>query len=119
MNDKKLTIDIVSDVVCPWCVIGYKNLRIAENILKDDLILRIDWKPYQLHPYVPEEGIERSLFLKNKFGSFSTVNRKRDSEHLEKLGREVGFVFNFKKAKKIPNTLQSHRLIELFTDVKI
>ena len=107
----KLQINIVSDIVCPWCVIGYKNLKQAELLINDEIKLDIDWQPYQLHPDIPKNGINRKTFLTKRYGQPS--NEKGASDHLKKLGAEVGFKFNFYKNKIIPNTMQAHRLLEL------
>ena len=59
---EKLKIDIVSDVVCPWCVIGFKNLQKAINQMEDRVEFEVEWKPYELHPEIPF-GIPRELIL--------------------------------------------------------
>ena len=107
----KLQINIVSDIVCPWCVIGYKNLKQAELLINNEIKLDIDWQPYQLHPDIPKNGINRKTFLTKRYGQ--PRNEKGASDHLKKLGEEVGFKFNFYKNKIIPNTMQAHRLLEL------
>tara|TARA_B110000014_G_scaffold264474_1_gene266536 strand:+ start:10145 stop:10813 length:669 start_codon:yes stop_codon:yes gene_type:complete len=114
---QKLTIDIVSDIVCPWCVVGYKNLKVAQRFLKKEITLEINWRPYQLHPEIPPEGIDKKLFFKNK-NHFNSPPRD-NSKHLIKEGLNHGFIFNFKKPKLVPNTLQSHRLIELTKDLEL
>ena len=113
MNVNKLKIHIISDLVCPWCVIGYKNLKISEKVLKNKITLEIDWKPYQLHPNIPADGIDRQIYLNNKGVSSQSKNT---AKYLKELGTKLGFTFNFKKAKRIPNTLQAHRLLELIQD---
>ena len=107
----KLQIDIVSDIICPRCVIGYKNLKQAELLINNEIKLDIDWQPYQLHPDIPENGINRKTFLTKRYGQ--SRNEKDVSDHLKKLGEKVGFKFNFYKNKIIPNTMQAHRLLEL------
>ena len=57
----KLKIDIVSDVVCPWCVIGFKNLQKAMIELQKEIEFEINWKPYELHPEIPENGYDKNL----------------------------------------------------------
>ena len=113
MNVNKLKIHIISDLVCPWCVIGYKNFKISEKILKNKITLEIDWKPYQLHPNIPANGIDKFTYLNNKGISSQSKNT---TKYLKELGTNLGFIFNFNKAKKIPNTLQAHRLLELIQD---
>ena len=64
-----LKIEIVSDVVCPWCVIGFINLKKAMEELKEELTFKITWKPYELHPEIPKEGYDKQLYMKQKFGN--------------------------------------------------
>ena len=103
-----LKIDIVSDVVCPWCVIGFKNLKKAMKTLEADLNFKISWKPYELHPEIPQNGYDKKLFMQQKFGSSS--GRSHYNE-ITRVGESVGFEFNFSKAKRIPNTFMAHRLL--------
>jgi predicted DsbA family dithiol-disulfide isomerase len=103
-----LKIDIVSDVVCPWCVIGFKNLKKAMKTLEADLNFKISWKPYELHPEIPQNGYDKKLFMQQKFGSSS--GRSHYNE-ITRIGESVGFEFNFSKAKRIPNTFMAHRLL--------
>ena len=104
-----LKIDIVSDVVCPWCVIGFRNLKKAMEELKSELDFEISWKPYELHPEIPQEGYDKKLFMLQKFGNQSgdSSNRKQ----IEEIGRSLGFDFNFSKTERIPNTFLAHRLL--------
>ncbi len=103
-----LKIDIVSDVVCPWCVIGFKNLKKAMKTLEADLNFKISWKPYELHPEIPQNGYDKKLFMQQKFGSSS--GRSHYNE-ITRIGESVGFEFNFSKAERIPNTFMAHRLL--------
>ena len=63
----KLKIDIVSDVVCPWCVIGFKNLQKAMKEKENEIDFEINWKPYELHPEIPENGYDKELYMQQKF----------------------------------------------------
>ena len=65
---EKLKIDIVSDVVCPWCVIGFRNLKKAMNDMSHRVNFEIYWKPYELHPEIPENGYDKELYMQQKFG---------------------------------------------------
>ena len=103
-----LKIDIVSDVVCPWCVIGFKNLKLAMQELQSDFNFTICWKPYELHPEIPEEGYDKKLYMLQKFGP-SAVRSPYDE--ITKVGESVGFRFNFSKTERIPNTFLAHRLL--------
>ena len=103
-----LKIDIVSDVVCPWCVIGFRNLKKAMTELKSELNFEIYWKPYELHPEIPKEGYDKKLYMQQKFGSSVS---KSPYEEITKVGQSIGFTFNFSKTKRIPNTFMAHRLL--------
>jgi predicted DsbA family dithiol-disulfide isomerase len=107
-----LIVDIVSDVVCPWCYIGKRKLETALADLQSRepglLILR-RWHPFQLNPDLPREGIARADYLVAKFGG-----RARASEIYARVlaaGAEVGIPFEFDRIDRQPNTLDAHRLI--------
>jgi predicted DsbA family dithiol-disulfide isomerase len=100
-------IDVVSDVVCPWCFVGKRRLEQA-IALAPDVPASIFWRPFQLDGTIPQGGIPREEYLNRKFG----VNRAKDMyARLEKLGEEVGIPFAFEKIKVSPNTLDAHRLL--------
>ena len=103
-----LKIDIVSDIVCPWCVIGFKNLKKAMHELQTELNFEISWKPYELHPEIPHEGYDKKLYMQQKIGSSSG---KSPYNEITKIGESVGFKFNFSKTERIPNTFMAHRLL--------
>ena len=105
----KLKIDIVSDVVCPWCVIGFKNLQKAMIELQKEIEFEINWKPYELHPEIPENGYDKKLYMQQKFGD--QVGSFSPYKQIEELGKELGFEFNFSKSERIPNTFRAHRLL--------
>ena len=103
-----LKIDIVSDIVCPWCVIGFRNLKKAMEELKTELSFEICWKPYELHPEIPQEGYDKKLYMQQKFGS---SNGRSPYNEIIKIGESIGFEFNFSKTERIPNTFMAHRLL--------
>ena len=103
-----LKIDIVSDIVCPWCVIGFRNLKKAMEELKSELDFEISWKPYELHPEIPQEGYDKKLYMQQKFGSSGGKSRY---EEITKIGKSLDFNFNFSKTERIPNTFMAHRLL--------
>jgi len=105
----KLRIDIVSDVVCPWCVIGFINLQKAIKELNDRIEFEISWKPYELHPEIPQNGYDKKLYLEQKFGN--SYGRQSPYKQIEEIGSSLGFEFNFSKTKRIPNTFNAHRLL--------
>jgi predicted DsbA family dithiol-disulfide isomerase len=101
-----LTIDVVSDVVCPWCYIGKRNLEAALTALPD-VEVEIRWRPYQLDPTIPQEGTARRAYLERKFGSRVDEIYTR----VTAAGREAGIDFAFQRIERSPNTLDAHRLI--------
>lgn len=107
---KTLMIDVVSDVVCPWCYVGKRRLEGAlEMLAKEhpDLLPEVRWHAFQLNPDMRPEGIERSAYVKNKFGD------RADSiyERVSGVGQDVGIAFKFDLIKRQPNTIQAHSLI--------
>ena len=109
MFTNKLKIDIVSDVVCPWCVIGYRKLCMAMNDLKEEVTFDINWKAYQLHPEIPKEGFDKEEYKKIKFGDSSASKGRFD--FIAEEGKKVGIEFNFNKSQNLPNTFLAHRLL--------
>ena len=105
----KLKIDIVSDVVCPWCVIGFKNLQKAMKEKENEINFEINWKPYELHPEIPENGYDKELYMQQKFGNSS--GRASPYNQIKEIGKSLDFDFNFSKTKRIPNTFNAHRLL--------
>ena len=105
--DQVLTIDIVSDVVCPWCYVGEKRLEEALSEEAGPVVVR--WRPYQLDPTIPEGGLDRTEYMEKKFGKSGRLQSAH--ENLTRLGAEVGVPFAFDKIKRSPNTLDAHRLI--------
>ena len=102
-----LTIDVVSDVVCPWCYLGEKRLEMALDEAPQPVALR--WRPYQLDPTIPDGGLDRAEYMAKKFGKSGKLQTAHDN--LTRLGAEVGLPFAFDKIKRAPNTLDAHRLI--------
>jgi predicted DsbA family dithiol-disulfide isomerase len=101
-----LTIDIVSDVVCPWCYIGKRNLEAALASLPENNV-EIRWRPYQLDSTIPPEGIARRAYLERKFGARVDEIYTR----VATAGHEAGIDFAFSRIERSPNTLDAHRLI--------
>jgi predicted DsbA family dithiol-disulfide isomerase len=105
--DQVLTIDIVSDVVCPWCYVGEKRLQAALTDESGPVVVR--WRPYQLDPTIPEQGLDRAEYMAKKFGNSGRLQSVHDN--LTRLGAELDLPFAFDKIKRSPNTLDAHRLI--------
>jgi predicted DsbA family dithiol-disulfide isomerase len=101
-------IEVVSDVVCPWCYIGKRRLE-AALALTPDIAVDINWRPYFLNPWIPREGIDRQAYLEAKFGS---VDRYAViAERVASAAAMEGLVYAFDKISRQPNTLDCHRLI--------
>lgn len=103
-----MKIDIISDTVCPWCLIGKRKLEAALE-QRPDLDVDITWHPFQLHPDMPAEGADRKEFTAKKFGS--PERAKELYENVANAGSFVGLDFKFSEISRAPNTLNSHRVI--------
>lgn len=108
-----LTIDVVSDVVCPWCFIGKRRLEGALALYAQERpeapAPAVTWRPFQLNPGMPDEGMPRAEYVQRKFGARGGAVYDR----VTAVGREVGIAFAFDRIKQQPNTLAAHSLIEL------
>jgi predicted DsbA family dithiol-disulfide isomerase len=105
-----LTVEVVSDLICPWCYIGKRRLERAGQLLEPKR-LHVVWKPFQLNPDMPVEGMNRREYRSRKFGSWER-SQTLDAEVVE-AGREVGLAFNHDKIERTPNTLAGHKLLWL------
>ena len=107
-EDGARVIDVVSDVVCPWCYIGKRRLEAALQRL-DGSPPQIHWHPFQLNPDLPAEGVDRRSYLEAKFGGA----RRADEIYarVRAAGASVGITFEFDRIQRQPNTLDAHRLI--------
>lgn len=106
---ERITIDIVSDIVCPWCYLGKARLELAIADVQDEIGVDINWRPYRLNPEHPPEGVDHQKHLAEKLGGTDAVERAHGM--LTKLGEEVGIRYNFEAIKIGPNTLDAHRLL--------
>ncbi len=104
-----LAIDVYSDVICPWCYVGKKNLERAIASLPRKVDLNIHYHPFELNPATPEQGYDRKKYLAQKYGA----RIEQAHHHLSQLGSGAGIDFRFDRAEKIPNTLKAHRLLIL------
>jgi predicted DsbA family dithiol-disulfide isomerase len=107
-----VVVDVVSDVVCPWCYIGKRRLEAAIAQLREaepDLPFEIRWHPFQLNPDLPPEGVDRKGYLEAKFGGPARASQVY--ERVTAAGRSVGIPFDFDAIKRQPNTLLAHRLV--------
>jgi predicted DsbA family dithiol-disulfide isomerase len=107
-NAEPLTIDVVSDVVCPWCFIGKRRLEQA-IALKPGIPVAVRYRPYFLNPWVPREGISREEYLITKFGSVDRY--KANAQRIVTAARQEGLTYNVDAITRQPNTMDCHRLI--------
>lgn len=110
MQNKRIKIDIVSDVACPWCYVGKKRLESALEKWEGTPI-EIEWHPFQLDPTIPKEGLDGQTYLKNKFGE--TQGKLEMFDHLKQIGAEEGIQFKFGSDWLVVNTLQLHQLLHV------
>ena len=105
-----MKIEVVSDVICPWCYIGKRRLEKALTLIPD-VKAQVHWLPFQLNPEMPREGIARAEYRKAKFGSLER-GRELDAR-VAAEGRGEGIGFAFERMQRTPNTVAAHRLIAL------
>lgn len=108
IENKSLRIDIVSDVMCPWCIIGYKQL--AQALKEKDVSYEIHWHPFELNPDMPPEGQDMREHIMEKYGSTPEQSAESRKEMTE-LGVELGFEFRFGNNIRMHNTFNAHQLI--------
>ncbi|NIY92229.1 DsbA family oxidoreductase [Vibrio diazotrophicus] len=107
---RSLRIDIVSDVVCPWCIIGYKRLQAALKLISNEIQAEIHWHPFELNPTMHEGGENLRDHLARKYGTTKEASIEA-RQTLTQLGAEVGFHFNFYEEMRIYNTRKAHQLL--------
>ncbi len=105
-----LRIDFVSDVSCPWCVVGLKSLEQALDRIGDAVTADIHFQPFELNPQMPPEGESIAEHIARKYGS-TPEQLARNQEGLRTRGRELGFTFEIGKRDRIYNTFDAHRLL--------
>lgn len=109
-------LDVVSDSICPWCYVGKRRLAAALPLLAaEGLIFEITWRPFQLNPTMPREGLDRRAYRSAKFGSWEK-SQTLDAE-VAAAGATDGLVFRYDLMARTPNTLASHALIRLAHDI--
>ncbi|MGB3457276.1 MAG: DsbA family oxidoreductase [Litorimonas sp.] len=110
MSDAPIQVDLVSDFVCPWCWLGYKQFAVAAKGAKPRP--QMTFRPYMLDPSVPEEGQDYRDYMRAKFGEGSGDRFKESRAHLERAGAEHGIAFDFSAITRRPNSLHAHRLMK-------
>lgn len=110
MSINKITVDVISDVACPWCYVGKRRLEKALEQW-DGAEVVVNWYPYQLDPTMSNEGLVRDEYLINKFGSVEKM--KAMTDHLVAVGKEVGIDFDFGEKWISVNTFHLHQLLHV------
>jgi predicted DsbA family dithiol-disulfide isomerase len=105
-----LKLDIVSDVSCPWCIIGYKALQTALQNLQDEVVADITWQPFELNPNMPAEGQEINEHLTQKYG-ITVEQSEQNRAMIKQRGLDVGYEFGNRGGGRIYNTFDAHRLL--------
>ena len=106
---ERVTIDVVSDVVCPWCYLGKARLELAIAEVQGEVGVDVNWRPYQLDPDASSTGTDYRTHLINKLGGAERLDEMQDT--LRQHGREIGVTFRFENIKVRANTLDAHRLL--------
>jgi predicted DsbA family dithiol-disulfide isomerase len=102
-------LTIVSDVVCPWCFVAKKNLEKALELAGADFAVNITWRPFELNPGMPNEGMNRREYRSKKFGSWEQ-SQALDAQ-VASAGKVAGITFHHDLMERTPNTFNAHRLI--------
>jgi predicted DsbA family dithiol-disulfide isomerase len=109
MQKPTLSIDIVIDVICPWCFLGKRRLEMAMRELADEIDFVVSYRPFQLDATLPKDGADRAEYMLARFSD----QRAIDETHarLTEMGEDVDIRFAFEAIERVPNTLDAHRLI--------
>ncbi len=110
MSDAYIQVDMVSDFVCPWCWLGYKQFAAAAKSANPKP--KLTFRPYMLDPTVPDEGQDYRDYMSAKFGADSKDRFKASRAHLEQAGKSHGIDFDFSAIMRRPNSLNAHRLLK-------
>lgn len=104
-------LEVVSDMICPWCFVGKHRLAKALAELEPELSFEVVWRPFELNPNMPRDGMDRRAYRSAKFGSWE--HSQALDAHVTGIGALEGVVLRHDLMTRTPNTLDSHRLIEL------
>src|SRR3546814_12917401 len=105
----RVTKDVKCDGVFPWCYLCKARMELSIAEVQDEVSFDVNWRPYQLNPDIPPEGVDHHKYLAEKLGGAEAVRQAHD--RLREFGKEVGVDFDFEAARIGPNTLAAHRLI--------
>ncbi|WP_109312034.1 DsbA family oxidoreductase [Ruegeria sp. AU67] len=102
-------IDIVSDVVCPWCIVGFRQLDLA--LKEQNVLANLRWHPFELNPNMPPEGQNLREHIMEKYGSTAEQSQQA-RDRLTQIGAELGFTFNFNDESRMVSTFAAHQLLD-------
>ncbi len=105
-----LRVDIVSDVVCPWCIIGYRQLSVALEAMPGVFSPQVHWQPFELNPDMPSGGQDLREHMRQKYG-VESAGRSAGRSRLEALGKKLGFEFDYFEGMRMVNTFAAHQLL--------
>jgi predicted DsbA family dithiol-disulfide isomerase len=111
LNKPVIKIDVVSDVVCPWCYIGKRRLEKAMQQLSSEYTFEVEYHPFELNPHMPPQGINQRAYLTDKFGSEDRY--EQITNHTTQVAATEGLTFNFDKQNTSPNTRKAHAIVQL------
>jgi predicted DsbA family dithiol-disulfide isomerase len=110
-----LQVDVIADLICPWCYLGKRRLDDALEAVHGPS--KISWYPFQINPAMPSSGMSLDEYLEKRFGSAEKLQPAMDE--LTQIGKAEGVNFNFDKVERVPNSLDAHRLMKLAESEKI
>jgi predicted DsbA family dithiol-disulfide isomerase len=108
---KTLSIEIISDAICPWCWVAKRRLETALAAVAPGITATVTWRPYQLNPDMPKDGLDRREYRSRKFGSWEQ-SQALDAQ-VAAAARPDGLNFHHDRMARTPNTMDAHRLIWL------
>src|SRR5688500_1385875 len=111
MSKPKIKVDVISDVVCPWCYIGKRRLEKAMDKLSDAYDFEVEYHPFELNPQMPVSGLNHKEYLVEKFGGEDRYEQL--TGRVTQVAAVEGLLFDFEKQKTSPNTRKAHALIQL------
>ncbi len=104
-----LRVDVIADLICPWCYLGKRRLDDALSAVHGPSL--VSWYPFQINPAMPSSGMSLDEYLDKRFGSAEKLQPAMDE--ITRMGKTAGINFNFDKLERVPNTLDAHRLMKL------